>query len=348
MDINKLIRPHLLDLKPYSSARDEFQGRAEIYLDANENPFGSPAGDAFHRYPDPYQLALKEKISGIKGLPVSQIFLGNGSDEPIDLLIRAFCRPGADSIIIMPPTYGMYGVSAGTNDVAIKQVPLNADYQMDPDAVLEAVDMNTKIIFICSPNNPTGNSMDLQSIKTVTERFDGLVVVDEAYIDFADRQSLTGSLGENPNLVVLQTLSKAWGMAALRIGMAFASEEIIRVFNKIKPPYNISTAAQALALEALSKEDMKNDAVKRILEQRKWLCDALDTFPWIKRVFPSDANFLLVKADNARKVYEFLVEKKIIIRDRSNVQYCEGSLRITVGTEQENKILVETLRTFNI
>ncbi len=348
MDLNKLVRPHLLDLKPYSSARDEFTGQAQIYLDANENPYGSPAGDDYHRYPDPYQLVLKQKVSEIKGVPASNIFLGNGSDEPIDLLIRAFCRPGMDNILIMPPTYPMYQVSAAINDVYIKEVSLDYSYQMDADSVLNATDIDTKIIFICSPNNPTGNCMAPESIMKVVDQFNGIVVVDEAYIDFTDHSSLADKLSDYPNLVVLQTLSKAWGMAALRIGMAFASVEIIKILNRIKPPYNVNSASQKLALEALSSVYMKNNTVRRILQQREWLRHSLNELNVVTTVYPSDANFLLVKVIDARKIYEHLVKQMIIVRDRSKVKLCEDALRITVGTEEENRILIETLQSFNL
>jgi histidinol-phosphate aminotransferase len=346
-------RPHILDLVPYSSARDEYTGTEGVFLDANENPYSSANGEAWNRYPDPYQTAIKHKLAPIKGVQPNQIFLGNGSDEPIDLLIRACCEPKTDSILIMPPTYGMYQVSADINNVPIIRVPLTPDFEIDTDAVLAAIEPNTKIIWICSPNNPTGNLLSRDAIVTILHNFDGLVVVDEAYIDFAtepDSKSLQGfvkELDNFPNLVVLQTFSKAWGLAALRLGMCFASESIIKILNKIKPPYNLSTPAQQLLLETLYHEDDKNEMVNQILAEREQLKKELDSLAIVQKIYPSDANFLLVKFQNSSETMQHLINKKIIVRDRSRVKLCDDCLRITVGTTEENKILIESLKTIN-
>lgn len=339
-DLEKLVRKNVIRLKPYSSARDEFQGEASVYLDANENPNAS----AFNRYPDPHQLKLKDKISSIKGIPVDQIFLGNGSDEPIDLLIRAFCEPGIDNVLIPQPTYGMYTVSAEINNVEIKTIKLTPEFDIDTNALREAWNNQTKIIFLCSPNNPSGNLLTPEKIQTVLSQFTGIVVVDEAYIDFTSYPGFVPLLKNYPNLVVLQTLSKAWGLAAIRLGMCFASKEIIAVLNKIKPPYNISILSQQTALEELHFEVRKNRWVSEIIQEREKLRDALSNIDIVQKVFPSDANFLLVKVTNARYVYEALVKKGIIVRDRSNVILCDDCLRITVGTSQENHMLLNELK----
>jgi histidinol-phosphate aminotransferase len=345
-NIQHLLRDNIRELVPYSSARDEFQGKASVFLDANENAFGSPLEKNYNRYPDPLQLPLKEAISKIKGVPVQNIFLGNGSDEAIDLLIRAFCKPQVDNILILPPTYGMYEVSANINDVAIRKVNLLENYQLDLEGIAENIDANTKLIFICSPNNPTGNSIYREDIETVLANFNGIVVVDEAYINFSRHKSFIQELTEYGNLVVMQTLSKAWGLAALRIGMAFASEEIIEIFNRIKPPYNINQASQDLALDALKNVDQVNRWIVETIAERKLLVAELNQLPFVQTVYPSDANFLLVRVDDAKAVYNFLLEQEIIVRDRSRVVLCEGSLRITVGTPQENARLTEALKTF--
>ncbi len=346
-NLEALIRPHLLTLTPYASARDEYSGEEGIFLDANENPFGTPGlKESFHRYPDPYQQLLKKKISEIKNVPASQIFLGNGSDEAIDLLIRAFCRPGVDNLLTFPPTYGMYKVSASINATEVREALLTADYLIDLEKVWVKTDENTKIAFVCSPNNPTANLMQWEAVVELIENFDGLVVVDEAYIDFSPESSFSEYLDQYPNLIVLQTFSKAWGMAGLRLGMAFASEEIIRLLNKIKPPYNINTLTQQKALEALPHVDQKDAFVTQILEQRDWLVKELQTLSLVEKVYPSHANFLLVKVKQAANVFKYLIEEKVIVRDRSNVVLCEGGLRITVGTAEENHILVATLKDF--
>lgn len=342
-NIADLLRPHIQSIKPYSSARDEYTGKSGVFLDANENPYGPVTGKGYNRYPDPYQRSIKEKLSGIKQVATDHIFLGNGSDEPIDLLIRAFCEPGQDQILIMPPTYGMYRVSADINNVACIEVPLTPDFQINSDAVFEAITPNTKIIFICSPNNPSGNVMAENTIMKILKAFNGLVVIDEAYIDFCALPSWTNKLKDFDNLIVLQTFSKAWGLAALRLGMAFTNPFIIGILNKIKPPYNINGATQELALEALGKEIIKEKMVEDILEERKYLREALSAIPQISTIYPSEANFLLVRIADAHHLYQKLIDELIIVRDRSKVLLCDDCLRITVGTKKENELLVTTL-----
>ena len=349
-----LLRPHILTLTPYSSARDEYTGKQGVFLDANENPYGSvflgsdTTTSQYNRYPDPHQAAIKERLAPIKGVRPGQIFLGNGSDEPIDLLVRATCQPGqTDSILILPPTYGMYEVSAAINDVRLIRVPLTPDFQIDVMAVLDAVEPTTKIIWLCSPNNPSGNQLDSETVRQVIEgAANVLVVVDEAYIDFADGPSWTAELDRYPNLVVLQTFSKAWGLAALRLGMCFASEELIGVLNKIKPPYNISAPTQTLALEALGHVAQKDEMVGAILTQRAVLADQLRALPMVQQVYPSDANFLLVRFENANDVFAYLIEQQVIVRDRSKVLLCADCLRISVGTPDENGILLSYLQQY--
>jgi len=345
-DIQRLLRPHIQDLKPYSSARDEYAGTDGIFLDANENPFGSTASGNFNRYPDPYQQDIKARLAEIKEVSREQIFLGNGSDEAIDLLMRAFCNPGKDNIIILPPTYGMYEVSAAINDVEIQRVNLTADFHLQPEKILGAVNENTKLIFICSPNNPTGNLMARADIYKVLENFRGIVVVDEAYIDFAPEVSMIGELGNFPNLMVIQTFSKAWGMASLRMGMGFASKEIIQVLNLIKPPYNISGLTQEKILEALAQPNAVHGMAGAIMEEKQQLEKRLLQLPKIQRVFPSDANFILIRVDRAREIYQFLIDEKIIIRDRSKVVLCEDCLRISVGTKEENESFLQAFERF--
>lgn len=345
--INNILRPHLQNLVPYSSARDEYTGKEGVFLDANENPYGSVTEVGYNRYPDPYQWAVKEKLAPIKGVHTAQIFLGNGSDEPIDLLIRAFCEPGQDNIIVLPPTYGMYEVSANINNVEIKRVPLRPDYQLDTEQVLKVVDAQTKIIWICSPNNPTANLISREAILKIITHFNGLVVVDEAYIDFVPEATLLPELNQYPNLVVLQTFSKAWGLAGLRLGMAFASEGIVKVLNKIKPPYNINGLTQEVLLEALDHEARKNTYVQEISKNRDTLEMALTQFPFVEYIAPSDANFLLVRFNNSKAVFEYLLNNKVIVRDRSKVKLCDNSLRITVGTEKENHQLITLLSEFS-
>jgi histidinol-phosphate aminotransferase len=341
-----LLRDNIKRLVPYSSARDEFQGEASVFLDANENAFGSPLVQAFNRYPDPMQHQVKLRLSQIKGVPARNIFLGNGSDEAIDVLFRSFCNPGVDNVIIVPPTYGMYEVSANINDVAIKKVLLTDEYQLNLEGIAEAIDDNTKLIFICSPNNPTGNSINRDDIETLLANFHGIVVVDEAYINFSRQKTFIQELTEYANLVVLQTLSKAWGLAGLRVGMAFASEEIIEVMNKVKPPYNINEASQTLTLQALANVDQVNAWIKETLEQRDKLVLTLKDMPFVLDIYPSDANFILVKTTDAKGIYNYLVENGIIVRNRNNVELCEGCLRITIGTPEENKKLIATLQQY--
>ena len=344
--INNILRENIKQLIPYSSARDEYQGEANVFLDANENAFGSPLEQQFNRYPDPLQYNVKKRLSEIKGLPVRNIFLGNGSDEAIDILFRCFCNPGVDNVIIVPPTYGMYQVSANINDVETRKVQLTEEFQLDLEGIAEAIDKHTKLIFICSPNNPTGNSINRDDVQTLLANFNGIVVVDEAYINFSRQKTFIQELTEYANLVVLQTLSKAWGLAGLRVGMAFASEEIIEVMNKVKPPYNVNEASQQLALQALANVDQVNDWIKETLLQRDKLVLQLKDFDFVLDIYPSDANFILVKTTNAKGIYNFLVENGIIIRDRSKVELCEGCLRITVGTPAENDILIRFLQNY--
>jgi histidinol-phosphate aminotransferase len=348
LNINDLLRKNIQALTPYSSARDEFHGQAKIYLDANENSIGSPLLKWYNRYPDPYQHAIKEKLASIKGVPASQIFIGNGSDECIDLLYRAFCNPGVDNVIVCPPTYGMYEVSANINDVEIRRAPLLENFQLDLVHMETLVDEHTKLIWICSPNNPTGNSMHYEDVEAILNNFNGIVVVDEAYINFSRQRSFIPLLAEYPNLVVLQTLSKAWGLAGLRLGMAFASEDIIQIYNKIKPPYNISEAVQELVVKALDRMDEVNEMIRELVQQRNWLETELQRLPLVQHIYPSDANFLLVKVVDARAIYEYLLTQQIVVRDRSKVLLCEGCLRITVGTEKENRELIRVLEEFII
>lgn len=342
MSIQRLVRPNIRRLRPYSSARHEFEGYAEVFLDANENPFGN----GLNRYPDPLQQAVKERISIIKGVPPGQIFLGNGSDEAIDLLIRIFCEPREEEIITLPPTYGMYQVSADIADVSVREVPLQPDYQPDVEAILNVATPQTKILFLCSPNNPTGNDFEPGALRALIARFPGIVAVDEAYIDFSERKSCTGWLPEFPNLVVLQTFSKAWGMAGIRLGIAFASEEIIGLLNKVKPPYNVNQLTQQAALEALQKPVVQQAEVREILAERAHLAEALPAFDFVERVYPSDANFLLVKVRDADGLYKYLVDQGIIVRNRSRVHLCEDSLRFTIGTPAENTQLLDTLKEY--
>ena len=349
-DLNKILRENIKKLVPYSSARDEYKGTEGIFLDANENSLGSPIDDItenVNRYPDPQQLELKEKLSKIKGVPVENIFLGNGSDEAIDILFRAFCEPGKDKAIVCPPTYGMYEVSAAINDVEVKKINLLAEtFQLDAEKVIAAIDEKVKLIFLCCPNNPTGNGVKWESIKNILEKFNGIMVIDEAYINFAFYKSLITELPNYPNLVILQTLSKAWGMAGLRVGMAFASQQIINVFNKIKPPYNINVVSQQLAKEGLDNVEHVNSFIKKIVEEREKLVASLKGFSFIKKTYPSEANFLLVKVEDAKKLFIYLQERQIIVRDRSKAPLCEECLRITVGTKEENKKLIEALKQY--
>ena len=342
-ELDKLVRPNIKTLKPYSSAKDEYTGDAKILLDANENSLGSPLTKWYNRYPDPYQQKLKEKLAFVKQIAANQIFIGNGSDECIDILFRTFCEPGKDNIIICPPTYPMYEVSANINDIAIQKAPLLSDYQLNLAHIEQLVNDQTKIIWICSPNNPTGNSLDRIDIETILNHFNGIVVVDEAYINFSKQKSFVQSLIDYPNLVVLQTLSKAWGLAGLRLGMCFASPQIIGYLNKVKAPYNINIVTQELALQALEEVGQVNDMIKLLVDMRNALAQVIASMPHVIQVFPSDTNFILVKIPKARQLYEYLLSQGIIVRDRSALELCEDSLRITVGTEQENTLLVDAM-----
>ncbi len=340
IDINTLVRRNVLAMKPYSSARDEFHGEAEVFLDANENPYPSP----YNRYPDPLQWKVKEKLAALKGVKPGQIFLGNGSDEPIDLIIRAFCEPNQDSVMITEPTYGMYKVCAEVNAVNVQQVLLTPDFDLDLDAIPNTFDATTKVIFLCSPNNPTGNRLTREKIVQVLKRFYGLVVIDEAYIDFTKSKSFIHELKKYPNLVVLQTFSKAWGLAGLRLGMCFASEEIIGILNKIKYPYNVNGHTQELAMDALENVYRKDIWVHEILKEKETLVRELEGLELVEKIFPSDANFLLVRVRDAQSTYQYLMDNRIIVRDRSRVNLCYNCLRRTVGTPEENKRLIDALK----
>lgn len=346
MKVLDLLRDNIKQLKPYSSARDEYSGVEGVFLDANENPLGSVTQKKhYNRYPDPFQSEVKEKLAVIKHVSPEQIFLGNGSDEAIDLLVRAFCEAGKDNIIVLPPTYGMYQVCADIQGIETRKVNLTPEsFQIDVEGVLNALDRNTKIIFVCSPNNPTGNVIDRESIVQLLNGFDGVVVVDEAYVDFTKEQSFLRELNQYENLLVLQTFSKAWGLAGLRLGMAFAHPELIKVYNKIKYPYNMNQATQELLLEALDNERIKNENVQELNAERTKLAKGLIDLSYVQKIYPSEANFLLVKMDDARGVYESLIKELVIIRDRSKVVLCEGCVRISIGTKEENATLMEALR----
>ncbi len=340
MELNKLLRKNIAELKPYSSARDEYSGEAMVFLDANENPFNEP----YNRYPDPLQKEVKRKIANLVDVSEEKIFLGNGSDEPIDLLIRAFCEPGIDNIVSIDPTYGMYKVAADVNNIRVKNVSLTEEFDLNADKLLQEVDKNTKLVFLCSPNNPTGNSLQKEEMLKVMQNFEGIVVLDEAYIDFAPGKSLLPELDDLSNLVILQTFSKAWGMAGIRLGVAFASEEIIGILNKIKYPYNLNILTQQKALELLNNRDRIEKWIKILIAERKKMTELLTQFPFVVKVYPSDANFLLVKMHDARGIYTYLVERGIIVRDRSKIHLCDDSLRITIGTFEENESLLNALK----
>ncbi len=339
-NLQDIIRENIKSLQPYSSARDEFTGEASVFLDANENPFNAP----YNRYPDPRQLALKNQLSQIKKISSDHIFLGNGSDEPIDLLFRAFCEPGADNVVAISPTYGMYRVAADINNIAYREVLLEEDFSLNADKILIATDSATKLVFLCSPNNPTGNALNQAEVLKIIRNFNGLVVLDEAYIDFCPEKTLLANLDQYPNLVILQTLSKAWGLAAIRLGMAFASHEIIAILSKIKYPYNINLLTQEKAAKMLLSEEQKAKWVETILQQKVLMANELIKLPIVLKLYPSDANFILVKTSSAKMIYQMLVERQIIVRDRSKVALCGEALRITVGTADENRILLEALK----
>ena len=342
MNIQDLIRPAIKALKPYSSARDEFQGNSGdmVFLDANENPFEN----GVNRYPDPQQRSVKSLLSKIKGIPQQNILLGNGSDEVLDLIFRAFCEPNEDNIITLPPTYGMYSVLANINAIEIKSVQLDANFQPKVHDILNIADSNSKLLFLCSPNNPTGNSFKAKSIERLINEFKGIVVIDEAYIDFSNEESWANRLNDFPNLIITQTLSKAFGMAGIRLGICYASEVIISVLNRIKPPYNVNELTQQKAISQLEKHELTQQQVTRILQERELLVNKLKTVDYISKIYPSDANFILAKVDDASKRYVQLIEKGIVIRNRTTQPGCENCLRFTIGTPNENKILIDTLK----
>jgi histidinol-phosphate aminotransferase len=345
-NLRSLVRKNIWDIKPYSSARDEYSGEAAVFLDANENPYSVAGQEARNRYPDPYQRELKQAVAEIKGLPAENIFLGNGSDEAIDLLYNIFCSPGADAAVISSPTYGMYSVSANTNDCRIIDIPLKNGVQLDSEAILQSCS-GAKLVFICSPNNPTGNLLDTSEIEALLAQYKGIVVIDEAYIDYSGALSWSKRLGEFPNLVVLQTFSKAWGLANIRLGMMFASKEIIALANKIKLPYNISGIVQEYALRAIeSKKNTISSIVAETIASRDELCRELCKMSFVIKVLPSDANFVLVKTTCPKEIYQYLLSNKIVIRDRSSLLYCQGAIRITIGTPEENRQLIEALKQF--
>ncbi len=344
--IRKLLRDNIRALKPYSSARNEFSGSASVFLDANENSYGSPNEQSLNRYPDPLQRKLRAEIAQVKSVAEENIFLGNGSDEAIDLLIRAFCEPHRDSILITPPTYGMYRVSADINAVTVIESPLMPDFSLNAAAVLDQCTANTKLVFLCSPNNPSGNLLDVKAVTRILNNFPGIVVVDEAYADFSEAGSWTQQIANYPRLVVMQTFSKAWGMAAARLGMAFSDAEIITVLNAVKPPYTINQLSADYVYNALGKPQWRDQKISQIHAGRKMLSEQLEQINSVQQVFPSQANFLLVRFDDARAIYRFLADRGIIVRDRSTQLHCENCLRITVGTEAENNAVLSTLEEY--
>lgn len=341
MNLQQLVRKNVWNMKAYSSARDEFKGEASVFLDANENPLN----DKYNRYPDPLQWALKEKIAKIKNTTCEKIFLGNGSDEPIDLVIRIFCEPRIDNIVAIDPTYGMYQVCADVNDVEYRKVLLDENFDLTAQKLLDKTDSNTKLVYLCSPNNPTGNILKRKEIEKILNAFSGIVIVDEAYIDFASEETWISQLDKYPNLIVLQTFSKAWGLAAVRLGMAFASPEIIRLFNKVKYPYNVNILTQNYVSGELEKLELRKEWVELLLKGRDYLNAELAKLPYVEKIYPTDANFILVKVEDANGLYKKLADKGVIVRNRNSVSLCAGCLRITVGTEYENKTLIEVLNT---
>jgi histidinol-phosphate aminotransferase len=343
MEINKLVRPSILQLTPYSSARDEFKETESnmIFVDANENPFNT----LVNRYPDPQQQEVKTILANTKGIETDNILLGNGSDEVLDLIFRAFCEPNKESVITLPPTYGMYDVLANINAIEVKKVLLKENFQPNVAAILKAVTPNTKILFLCSPNNPTGNSFLDTEVEKLLNEFNGLVVIDEAYIDFASENSWLLRLQEFPSLIITQTLSKAYGMAGIRLGVCYASAQIISILNKIKPPYNVNQLTQEAAKKRLLASEEVEKEVTNIIIQRQWLITQLKEVSFVSEIYPTDANFILIKVDDATKRYNQLLQKEIVVRNRTNQPLCENCLRITVGTEQENKQLINVLKT---
>lgn len=342
-DLKSLVRPNIWRLAPYSSARNEYSGKeAHVFLDANENPYNRP----FNRYPDPLQREVKARISKLKSMPMEQIFLGNGSDEAIDLAYRCFCEPGIDNVVAIEPTYGMYRVCADINNVEYRTVLLDDKYAFSANRLLAATDAHTKLIWLCSPNNPTGNSLDRDEMLSLIEAFDGIVIVDEAYADFSAQKSLRHEIANHPNLIVLSTLSKAWGCAAIRLGMAFAQREIIEIYNKVKYPYNVNLLTQQQALEILDNPFEVEKWVTTLLQERRRLMEAFQLLPICKKVFPTDANFFLARMTDAQAIYDYLVERGIIVRNRSRISLCENCLRVTIGTKNENNELLAALRQY--
>ena len=341
--LEQLVRPNIWILAPYSSARDEYSGKeAHVFLDANENPYNAP----YNRYPDPLQRDLKKMLEKVKGVPAENIFLGNGSDEAIDLPYRIFCEPGCDNVVAIEPTYGMYKVCADINNVEYRPVPLDKNFNFQADKLLAACDEHTKIIWLCSPNNPTGNSLNRDEILKVVNGFEGIVIVDEAYIDFAQQLSLRQELATHPNLIILQTMSKAWGSAAIRLGMAFASKDIISIYNKVKYPYNVNLLTQQQAMEMLKDPFEIDKYVKTLLTERTYLIQAFTDLPICEEVYKTDANFFLARMVDAQKIYDYLVDKGIIVRNRTRIQLCHNCLRVTIGTRKENKELLSALRQY--
>ena len=338
MDIRELLRENIRTLAPYSTARDEYQGELGIYLDANENPYDNN----YNRYPDPHQKNLKRRLAEIKGVPVEKIFIGNGSDEPIDLVFRLFCEPRRHNAVSIAPTYGMYKVAAAINDVQMREVQLEPGFTLDAEKLLAAADENTRLLFLCSPNNPSGNCFPKKEIEKVIRRFNGIVILDEAYIDFAGQPGFLSELDEYPNLVILQTLSKAWGMAGLRLGLAFAQPLIVDTLSRVKYPYNINVVTQKIVLEQLRKSP--DAQIADIVSERGRVLEGLAKNPVIRKIHPTDANFVLVEVDEPRTIYDRLIGAGIIVRDRSRIKGCEGCLRITIGTPEENDRLLETLK----
>ena len=342
-DLKSLVRPNIWRLAPYSSARNEYNGKeAHVFLDANENPYNRP----FNRYPDPLQREVKARISKLKSMPTEQIFLGNGSDEAIDLAYRCFCEPGIDNVVAIEPTYGMYRVCADINNVEYRTVLLDDKYAFSANRLLAATDAHTKLIWLCSPNNPTGNSLDRDEMLSLIEAFDGIVIVDEAYADFSAQKSLRHEIASHPNLIVLSTLSKAWGCAAIRLGMAFAQREIIEIYNKVKYPYNVNLLTQQQALEILDNPFEVEKWVTMLLQERRRLMEAFQLLPICEEVFPTDANFFLARMTDAQAIYDYLVERGIIVRNRSRISLCENCLRVTIGTKNENNELLAALRQY--
>ncbi len=342
MDLKKIVRENIYNLEPYSCARNEFSGEASVWLDANESPYNEP----YNRYPDPLQLEVKRLISQQRGVVADQIFLGVGSDECIDMVYRVFCRPGVDNVVAIEPTYGMYEVCAAVNDIEYRRAPLTADFAIDIEKIFEKIDTNTKVVWICSPNNPTGNAFSRDAIEAVCAGFSGIVVVDEAYVDFSTKGSMATQLYRYPNLVVMQTLSKAWASASVRLGAAFASKEIIDIFNKVKYPYNINLLTQRYAIDMLSRKEQVAEWVARLVAERKRLAERLPAIACVEKVFDSDANFLLVRVTDADAVYAYLQGRGIVVRNRNRVALCKGCLRFSVGTEEENNALISALEEY--